>query len=207
MPVEKSTLRRELRARLRALSPDHHAAASAHIGTHLSDWPTPATGRLLAAFLPLPSEPDLRRFYRTWETGGGRLAAPLITAPNSLEFRVLPSGALDDASPSAAGLRPGPHGLREPDPAQCPLASPEEISLILVPGLGFARGGARLGRGAGYYDRWLASLPTGIPTIGVAFALQIVPDLPREPHDWLVDHIVTEAGWLPGTRGLPPPQV
>ena len=204
MPDEKSTLRRHLRARLRTLSPEHRAAASAQLCDHLSAWPAPDAGRLLATFLPLPSEPDPRGFGRAGETRGGRLACPLITGPDRLEFRVLPRGTLDHDGPAAASLRAGPHRLREPDPARCPLAAPGDISLVLVPGLGFAQGGARLGRGAGYYDRWLASLPPGIPTIGVAFALQVVPDVPCQPHDWRVDHIVTEAGWTPGARGLPP---
>jgi 5-formyltetrahydrofolate cyclo-ligase len=205
MPLEKSTLRRDLRARLRAMSPDDRTAASARICAHLSPWTAAPAGRLVAGFLPLPSEPDPGGFYRSLEAGGGRLAFPLITGPDRLEFRLLPPGGLDDGDPATAGLRPGPHGLREPDPSRCPLAAPGDIGLVLVPGLGFARGGARLGRGAGYYDRWLASLPPGIPSIGVAFALQIVHDLPCQPHDWRVDHIVTDAGWIPGARGLPRP--
>jgi 5-formyltetrahydrofolate cyclo-ligase len=99
-------------------------------------------------------------------------------------------------------LRPGPHGLREPDPAVCPAVPPSAIDLVLVPGLGFAPGGARLGRGAGYYDRWLATLPDGARTIGVAFAGQVLPVVPCDAHDWRVDHILTDDGWVPGARGM-----
>jgi len=203
MSDEKSAVRRDLRARLRALSPCERTAASARITNCLAQWPGPAAGHLLAGYLPLPSEPDPTGWYDLWRAAGGRLACPLIVGPDRLEFRQLPLGP--PGTPVAAtGLRPGPHGLREPDPSLCPLVAPAEITLVLVPGLGFARGGARLGRGGGYYDRWLATLPPDTPTIGVAFAVQIVPGLPCEPHDRRVDHLVTDTGWLPGARGLPP---
>lgn len=204
MPVQKSSLRRELRTRLRAVTADDRAAASVRIGTLLSAWAGAPAGRVAAAFLPLPSEPDPGGFCRAWLAGGGRLAFPLITGPDRMEFRTVPAATQDAGGEDAAGLRPGPHGLREPDPSRCPPTPPGDISMVLVPGLGFARGGARLGRGAGYYDRWLASLPPGIPTIGVTFALQIVADVPCQTHDWRVDHIVTETGWIPGAQGAPP---
>ena len=196
----KSTWRRELRARLRAQTPGDRTAASTRISTHLSEWPAPAAGQVLAAFLPLPSEPDLRPYYRRWEAAGGRLAGPRLTGPGLMEFRLLPPGSPE----TATGLRSGPHGLLEPDPALCPPVPPDALRLVLVPGLGFSRGGVRLGRGGGYYDRWLATLPPALPTIGVAFDLQIVADLPCEPHDRSVDHLVTETGWLPGARDRPP---
>jgi 5-formyltetrahydrofolate cyclo-ligase len=78
------------------------------------------------------------------------------------------------------------------------------MSLVLVPGLGFAAGGTRLGRGGGYYDRWLAHLPSSTPTIGIAFSLQICPSLPTLNHDQKVDFLLTESGWSEGNRGQPP---
>jgi 5-formyltetrahydrofolate cyclo-ligase len=203
MAGDKNTLRRELRARLRTMTPEIRAAASERLCARLSALlPAPA-GRLVAGYLPLPTEPDLGRFYRHVLAGGGRLAVPLLTGPTHMTFRLLPAGAMDDggtAGDTAANpiLRPGPHGLREPDPAQCPVAAPEEIDLVLVPGLGFTPGGVRLGRGAGYYDRWLAEAPAGLLTVGVAFECQLTPDLPSEPHDWQMDYIVTENGWTAG---------
>jgi 5-formyltetrahydrofolate cyclo-ligase len=61
--------------------------------------------------------------------------------------------------------------------------------MILVPGRAFDRAGTRLGRGGGAYDRILAGLQA--PKIGVAFACQLVENLPREPHDVPMDAVVT----------------
>jgi 5-formyltetrahydrofolate cyclo-ligase len=63
------------------------------------------------------------------------------------------------------------------------------IAMILVPGRAFDRAGTRLGRGGGAYDRILAGLQA--PKIGVAFACQLVENLPREPHDVPMDAVVT----------------
>jgi 5-formyltetrahydrofolate cyclo-ligase len=83
-------------------------------------------------------------------------------------------------------------GLREPDPGRTPLVSPGAFDLAIVPGIGFDRSGHRIGFGAGYYDRFLAS--TSASRVALAFSLQIVDWIPHGPEDQPVDWIVTEAG-------------
>lgn len=209
---QKIAARRDLRARLRSLSPGARATASQAVGaTLIQFFPCPA-GRVVAGFLPLPSEPDLTGFYHHWRHHGGHLAMPLITGHGQMEFRLLPANEPaesahpdpNSAPPSFPGIIPGPHGLYEPDPTRCELAATSEISLVLVPGLGFAAGGLRLGRGGGYYDRWLAHLPSSTQTIGITFSIQICPSLPTLNHDQKVDFLLTESGWSAGNRGQPP---
>lgn len=69
---------------------------------------------------------------------------------------------------------------------------PKDISVVLVPGLGFDPLCNRLGRGKGYYDRFLATLPTSVVSIGLAFECQIVAKIPVSPGDKPVTIIVTE---------------
>jgi len=59
----------------------------------------------------------------------------------------------------------------------------ENIDLVVVPGVAFDKNNVRLGRGHGYYDRFLGSLPEKTKTIGLAFDFQVVKDLPKDPHD------------------------
>lgn len=66
---------------------------------------------------------------------------------------------------------------------------PSEAHLILVPGLAFTMAGDRLGRGGGYYDRFLKLCP-GALTLGVAMQEQILPSLPVEKHDQRVQHVL-----------------
>ena len=70
--------------------------------------------------------------------------------------------------------------FHEPDPAKCPVVDAGGIDLVLVPGLGFGRDGSRLGRGRGYYDRFLGSEAAGAMRVGVAFGSQVVEAVPVE---------------------------
>ena len=62
---------------------------------------------------------------------------------------------------------------------------------ILVPGMGFTENGVRLGKGGGYYDRYLETHP-GHKTIALAYEFQILHELSAETYDKSVDMIVTE---------------
>ena len=85
----------------------------------------------------------------------------------------------------------GALGIYEPTGATM-APSPD---LVLVPGLAFDITGVRLGRGKGFYDRWLAANPT-VHSVGICFKCQIVENLPSEAHDARVSAIVSEEGVL-----------
>ena len=74
----------------------------------------------------------------------------------------------------------------------------EQIDVVLVPGLAFDRFGNRLGRGRGYYDRFLRRLPANVLTIGLAFDGMIREQVFHDAHDQPVKMVVTESrGWVP----------
>lgn len=74
-----------------------------------------------------------------------------------------------------------------------PESAPKVVpDMILVPGLGFSKEGHRLGRGKGFYDRFLKNFE-GL-TVGVAFDEQIEADIPHEDHDVPVQYVVSESG-------------
>lgn len=76
--------------------------------------------------------------------------------------------------------------------------APEAIDAALVPGLAFDRGGGRLGRGGGHYDRLLPLLRPSCVVIGLCFEGQLVEAVPRAPWDQPVGAVVTEAGVYAG---------
>ena len=98
-------------------------------------------------------------------------------------------------------LAPGAYDIREPRPALRELATrriaPEQLDLVVVPGVAFDRGGARLGHGKGFYDRLLAQLRAGTFLVAPAFECQVFESIPTLPHDVPVHRVVTEANVYP----------
>ncbi len=69
---------------------------------------------------------------------------------------------------------------------------PEEMDLVIVPGVGFSREGGRMGNGQGYYDRLLARVRPDCKLIGLGYECQLFDDLVVGPHDVFMDKVVTE---------------
>jgi 5-formyltetrahydrofolate cyclo-ligase len=187
MRVTKAELRREMRTRLAALGAaraEKSQAIVAALAWHPAfAGPSPA-GRI-ALFSPLPSEPDIEPL---WEAASGRFCYPRV-AGGALEFVEVEKLADLSASPWHRQIREHSHPAAR-------LVPPAEIEAILVPGLAFTKQGHRLGRGGGFYDRYLALLAPPTLKIGVCFALQLVETLPTEPHDKFMNAIATEEGLL-----------
>lgn len=89
-------------------------------------------------------------------------------------------------------LEPGAYDILEPKEQFLRPGKPEEISLLIVPGVAFDIKGNRLGYGGGYYDRFFPLLMPGTPLVALAFELQIVPEVPVDEWDRPVDKIITE---------------
>lgn len=140
--------------------------------------------QLAAFYMPISDEVDIVPLIRWWQQRGLPVALPrTLTQEKRLEFRRVSRLETD--------LQPGAFGILEPK-ASCPLVSPEEIDLIVVPGLAFDECCNRLGRGLGYYDRALKNLPQRTLKIALAFERQIVQRIPVKPNDVPMDAVITE---------------
>lgn len=87
------------------------------------------------------------------------------------------------------------YGFEQPV-AEAPIVADEEISVVLVPGLVFDRRGGRLGRGKGYYDRFLARLGPGTALVGVTGG-HVVAEVPTDDHDVSMTHLAGGFGVVP----------
>lgn len=177
---------------LTAFPPDAQEAASTKICKELSSDPHFQRAQTVAFFSALPGEPELAPLAETCRASGKEIAYPRLEGVQ-LVFHAITS---------AKHLGTGRFGLREPDSARCPVVPSTSLDLVLVPGLAFGPHGWRLGRGRGYYDRWLAQLSPGIRRLGVAFHCQVLETGPAEFHDEKLHGLCTERG-LVWCGGLP----
>ena len=89
-------------------------------------------------------------------------------------------------------LEKGPFGILQAKKGDfCAAPSAAELDLVLVPGVAFDKKGNRLGRGKGYFDRFLKELPQAAKTIGLAFDAQILKSIPADSDDIPVSLVIT----------------
>ena len=114
-----------------------------------------------------------------------RVAVPLVEAS---AVRMIPLLIKDPEQ----DLVPGYYNIPEPDPKKSLRLEPGEIDAAIIPGSVFDIHGGRLGYGGGYYDRFLLNDAPQAKRIGLAFELQVVDNVPLEPHDQPLDILITE---------------
>ncbi len=133
-------------------------------------------------YAPRRNEPDPTSLLTGWLSEGRVICLPRVTDSEGLmEARQVAS---------LSQLQAGKWGLMEPDPGVCPVSDPDRIDLVLVPGLGFDRDGNRLGRGKGFYDRFLGRIRPNAITLGLCYTFELVDSIPVDsdcdrPVAWL----------------------
>ncbi|MBX7209568.1 MAG: 5-formyltetrahydrofolate cyclo-ligase [Verrucomicrobiaceae bacterium] len=172
---------------LRALPADEVARRSDLVISHLvhpGQWCGP--GAVAALFGGLPGEPDLLPLLPWFHGRGVRVVFFAVEGRRLVPCEVR----------SADDLRRGALGVWEPVVEPARLVAPADLTVILTPALAFGRcDGSRLGRGAGFYDRFFADPRITARRIGIGFDLQVLSAVPVEPHDARVHALVTESGW------------
>lgn len=171
----KKELRCEVRRRLAMLSRDERLSSSQAIFRAVAADADFLSAHTVALFCSLDDEPQTRDFLNEWH-GRKRLLLPR-TADGEMEFC--------DYVPDM--MRRGAYGISEP--VGCVTCPPEEIDFMIVPGVAFTRDGRRMGRGGGYYDRYMSRSGFRACTAGVCFGVQVEPTLPCGPHDRPVDKL------------------
>ena len=178
--AEKARLRRQALDWLAALSPPERIAGDEALFRRFLALPQVAATRTILLYHGMDTEPDTVRLLPPLWDMGKQVCLPRCLPGNQMEARLVQRDST---------LVRHPYGMLEPGP-DCPLIPPDQIDLVLVPGLAFDRSGGRLGRGGGYYDRWLAGFS------GVTAALcrdgLLMEAIPRLPHDLGVDLVITE---------------
>lgn len=185
----KPITRRTVLSRRDALTADARVAASEAIAVRVEALvaAVPA-GAIIALYAGKGSEVATDQIAANARARGLRVAYPrIVDGQRRLAF----------CEVSVDALVLGHFGLREPR-ADVAAIDLESVAAFIVPGVAFDRSGARVGWGRGYYDATLAVASPAALRIGVAFEIQMMDQVPSDPHDARLHHVVTEVATYRG---------
>lgn len=174
---EKHELRRLMKVRLGEYSAEDLARMSARVVERVEGHPLFQEARVVMAYWPMSSEPDVRPLLERW-AGRKELLLP-VTGEEGLRLK---------RYEGTGRMRQGKYGIWEPDADEWWDAM-EQIDLVIVPGVAFDREGNRLGHGMAYYDRFLR--PLAARRMGVCFPFQLLDAVPHDALDCRMDVLLS----------------
>ena len=170
----KMALRRQLLTKRNNIDPPERDATASPLRDAVLSLPEIQMAGTVAAYVSVGSEPDTRGLvYALWKRGTYVLL-PLLRADDDLDWASY-------EGPDSLG--PGPRGLLEPTEPPRGVTAIASADLVIVPALAVDRGGMRLGRGGGSYDRALARVGAAIPTIALVYDDELLEEVPASPLD------------------------
>lgn len=178
--MTKEQLRDSMRKQRRALTQEEVLSHSRKICEKLFTLNCIESSNTVCTFLSAFKEPDTAEIIRLLLKSGKRVAVP-VTDEKSITLSL---SYID----STENLTRGAYGIYEPL-SVCP-ANIGDMDTVLVPALAFDRSGGRMGFGKGYYDKLLAN--ENCIKIGLCYGFQLFDKIPTEPHDVMMDIIITE---------------
>lgn len=173
--MDKNALRKEIRSRKKSYSQEQLLEKSESILRKLELHPLFQQANRVMLYASLPDEVQTLAFIEKWQK------TKTVILPTVVGDDIIPVQSSADAA-----MQEGDFHILEPQNA--PYTG--DFDLIVVPGMAFDRQGSRLGRGKGFYDRFLAKHPK-TPTIGLCFDFQVVEYIPKEPHDIIIGEVIS----------------
>ncbi|MFZ5800760.1 MAG: 5-formyltetrahydrofolate cyclo-ligase [Candidatus Omnitrophota bacterium] len=186
MTESKASLRKKLLQLLRLQKEEERLKKSRLIKHKLFSSAAFKEARTVLFYASFDGEVPTWEMMREAKRQGKVIGLPVISRSHR---KIVPSRVLNIDTE----LELGPYGVMQPKAAFLRPIALDDIDLVVVPGVAFDKYGNRLGRGKGYYDRLLAQLPPSLPAIGLAFAFQILDELPQLAcHDCPVITVITD---------------
>lgn len=182
--MKKEAIRKGILARGAKLSKAERRRRSSQISAKLILSPEFHKAKTIMFYVSKDDEVDTSKMIKASLRMGKEVLVPVTFRR---ERKLIPSRLIN----YDRDLAPGPYGIDQPKAGCIRPVSPDQIDLVIVPGVAFDRFGNRLGRGAGYYDRFLLEVPKRTPKIGLAFDFQVLPSLPKSCHDLPVDKVLS----------------
>ena len=174
----KKEIRGEVRRRIKELSMEERFASAHEIFNHIEALDVFSAARCIALFAAMGDEVPTAEALERWRAMGKAIVVPRVEGDIMRFYDYSP----DRMHKGAFGIEE-PMGDAEIDPAT--------IDLMIVPARAFTMRGERLGRGGGFYDKYMSLSGFRAYKIGIAFKCQIFNSLPYDKHDIRVDKVIT----------------
>lgn len=173
---EKNEIRYKMKSLRVVLSETTRKSAAQEVFERLEKTAAFLMADRIMMYHSLPDELYTLDFLKKW-SGRKKFYLPRV---NGVNLEVLPY--------EETRMELGSFHIEEPTGNE--VTDPEEIELVVVPAVAYDRKGMRLGRGKGFYDRFLEK--TKATKIGVGYEFQLLDELPSEPHDIPMDMVITQ---------------
>lgn len=189
--LSKFALRASMLSLLAAATASERAVASAAVAEHIIASPHFAASNAVMVYVALASEPETSAIAKAALRCGKQLYIPGFAAASTQMWAVR-----CQTWPAPRDGWTVTRGISTPGPACTPTPLPEK-TLIVVPGIAFDFAGNRLGRGMGFYDKFLKQVPRACAFVGAAFEFQYLPvgRVPTQAHDVAMHAVATPAGF------------
>lgn len=181
----KSSIRREIREKLGKQSSTQRLHKSRLIKKELFNLAEFKKAKYVMFYIAKKEEVETDFMITAAQKTGKKIVVPAVLGRE----RRMVASLTEDFEKKELTL--GPYGILQPQDRDIDEVPAEKIDLVVVPALAFDKQGNRLGRGGGYYDKFLAGLPTAIPRIGLAFDFQVLKNLPVLSHDISVTKVIS----------------
>lgn len=183
--MAKKELRAQIRQRNREqLTPESRELWSRAIVKRILQSDFFATAERIGLYHALPDEPDLSVLLRQF-SDKKQLFIPRVEGDDIAFYAYTQESDLTQA---------GAYGIAEPTADASTAVAPASLDLLLVPGVAFDRQGNRMGRGKGYYDRFLPA--TQARLIGITFGYRLLDELPTDQWDLPMNGVITDSETL-----------
>jgi len=170
--LAKKNLRSRILSKLKIQKEEDRSRKSSVIKKKLFKQSVFKKAKIVMFYMSVGGEVDTQEMIRESKAQGKLIAVPVCKKNRTIKPCILEDGVR---------FVRGPYGIWEPASKKC--IRVDDIDLVIVPGLAFDSRGRRLGRGKGYYDRFLEHLPRKITSLGLAFDFQILPEVPTNTMD------------------------
>jgi len=182
--ITKKQLRERILTLLRKQEEQARVAKSLKICNKFFKMPHLKEANTILFYASFNGEVDTFEMIKKAKKLGKRICLPTVIREKNKIVPMLVESLEED-------LEMGSYGMLQPKPDKCKAINPKKIDAAVIPGVAFDKSNNRLGRGGGYYDRFLKTLSADVPCIGLAFDFQIVDHLPfQEEHDVSVSHVL-----------------